>query len=62
MRLILPLTLTMLVSACVNASAICEGTRAERDALTDALLLDGGDASVVAGYNLISKLDAGCNE
>jgi hypothetical protein len=64
MRLTLLLMLTTLAGACVNVNqtAICEGTRAERDALADALLLDGGDASVIAGHDLISKLDAGCDD
>lgn len=52
----------MLASGCasVNQIAICDGTRQERDALADALLLDGGDVSLVAGQALIAKIDAGC--
>ncbi len=51
-----------LVTSCASVSqnAICDATIKDRDALTQALLLDGGDVSVVAGQNLIAKLDAGC--
>lgn len=58
----LAIILAMLASGCasVNQIAICDGTRQERDALADALLLDGGDVSLVAGQALIAKIDAGC--
>ncbi len=46
--------------ASVSQNAICDATVKDRDALTVALLEDGGDASLVAGQNLIAKLDAGC--
>ena len=61
--LLLTLTLGTLATGCAPASqvAICDGTAVERDALADALLEDGGDASVVAGERLIARLDAGCN-
>ena len=61
MRLII-LSLTLLISGCatVPQSAICAGTERERDALNVALLADGGPQSLVAGANLIAKLDAGC--
>ena len=44
----------------VNPAAICDATRGDRGALADALLIDGGDQSAVAGARLIGKLDAGC--
>lgn len=54
----------LLVSGCVtvNQTAICDGTRALRSAHTDALLVDGGDRSVVTGAALVAALDAGCAE
>ena len=56
------MTLMLLLSGCVSVSApaICKGTERPRDALTAALLADGGPQSTVAGANLIAKLDAGC--
>lgn len=62
MKQIIILTLTLLMSGCANvsATAICSGTVGDRDALTLALLEDGGPKSKTAGANLISKLDAGC--
>ena len=66
MRLPLILTLAALTSGCASVwpiaspNALCEGTVAERDELTVALLTDGGDQSVVAGERLIARLDAGC--
>lgn len=55
--------LPLLVAGCVTAtndSALCDGTRAARDAHTDALLADGGDQSLVTGAALLSRLDAAC--
>ena len=62
--LLLTLTLAGLATGCAPASqvALCEGTAADRDALADALLEDGGDTSVVAGERLIARLDAGCRQ
>ena len=58
----LGMILTLLLSGCASVSvpAICKGTEGPRDALTIALLADGGPQSTVAGANLIAKLDAGC--
>jgi hypothetical protein len=47
------------LSAC-SQPAICDGTAEARDALNAALLVDGGDQSVVAGAQLLSIMDAGC--
>lgn len=55
--------LTLLVSGCATAvsdHAICDGTESLRDAHTEALLSDGGDASVVSGVALIDALDRAC--
>lgn len=55
--------LTLLVSGCatvVSDQAICDGTQSLRDAHTEALLSDGGDASVVSGAALIDALDRAC--
>lgn len=57
--------LTTLVSGCAAVSspnAICDGTVALRDAHAEALLEDGGDASVQTGAALIAALDAGCDQ
>lgn len=64
MRLAL-LTLTMLGTACapavtINERAVCDALAALVDDHADALLQDGGDASVVTGANLIAAYDAGC--
>jgi hypothetical protein len=56
------LILPLLASGCVTASpvAVCDGTVEARDALADALLVDGGNQSVVAGARLLSVMDAAC--
>ena len=56
----------MLVSSCasvkVSEDGICQGTLKSRDNHTDALLIDGGDLSVVTGEILISSIDAACQD
>lgn len=65
MRLVLPMLMT-LVSACSTVSlgasseAGCNATAPFVDALADALLVDGGPQSLVAGENLIATIDAWC--
>lgn len=44
----------------VDDTANCDGTRERRQALAQALLIDGGPASKHAGATLIATLDAGC--
>jgi len=67
MRLVLPMLL-MLVSACSTVSlgasseAGCQATAPFADALADALLVDGGPQSLVAGENLIATIDAWCSD
>lgn len=62
MRPMISLTLILLVSGCATGSleAFCESTRKTADELKTALLQDGGDASVVAGANLLSEYDGAC--
>ena len=56
------MTLMLLGGGCLNANgaAICDGLRADVDALADALVIDGGDRSVTAGQVMISRFDRGC--
>jgi hypothetical protein len=58
------MTATMLLAGCVSVqtSAICDGTIASRDMLTEALLDDAGSRSQVAGAILIQQLDRGCQD
>ncbi len=48
--------------ATVQTSAICDATMQSRDALTLALLDDGGPKSMKAGARLIGQIDSGCAE
>lgn len=60
--------LTLLVSACATVqapssgkqAAVCDGLAAHTDALAEAVLVDGGDQSVVAADNLLRTYDAAC--
>lgn len=64
MKLALPTALLlMLVSGCVatvNDSAICDGSETLREAHREALLKDGGDASVISGAALLEALQSAC--
>jgi len=62
MKWIFPATLLTLASGCstVSGVAICDGSQAARDAHTEALLLDGGDESVMTGAYLLGLLDTAC--
>ena len=58
------LAFVLLLGACaplVSQPAVCKGTAADRDALTAALLADGGPESLMAGQVLIARLDAFCD-
>jgi hypothetical protein len=64
LRLLLAMTLLSCVSGCVsavNSNAICDGTFSARAKHAAALAIDGGDASVVTGANLIMMIDAACS-
>jgi hypothetical protein len=57
----------MLLTGCdfVNKSAmsdkgLCDGLSPKIDRLNDALLIDGGPQTIVAGEDVISGYDAGC--
>ena len=56
------LMLPALVAACatVNQNELCRSLAPRADALADALLIDGGEQSVVAGEYFIAGFDAGC--
>ena len=60
------LTLTSLAAGCslesptASDAALCAGTRTARADLAAALAASPDDAAVVAGANLIAKIDAGC--
>lgn len=66
LKFILATTLLWLATGCVretpaSGDAMCEGTRRARADLAAALVLDGGDGSVVAGDRLITLIDAACS-
>lgn len=46
----------------VSQPPICLGTINQRNALTDAVLTDGGKQSRIAANNLLRLLDAACNK
>ena len=52
-------------SACASTpgsdSAVCDGTRASRQALAAALVEDGGAQSQRAGLRLLDQMAAGCH-
>lgn len=58
------MTLPPLVAGCVSAppsgSAICDGLAGDIDKLAAALVVDGGDKSVLAGQHVVAKFDAAC--
>lgn len=61
MAMILPL----LVAGCsstltTSGDALCDGTETARADLARALLVDGGDQSVMSGQVLLSQMQAGC--
>ena len=64
-RLTLLMLPVALVSGCASVtptsdSALCDGTRQARADLAAALADDPNDRAVIAGADLIDKLDAGC--
>ena len=61
-KLSLPLTLLLLVTSCasVSQSELCQSLSPRVDAHAEALLVDGGDQSVITGEYLIAGFDAGC--
>ncbi len=67
MRL-MAMILTLPVAGCMSdprmtgpsAEVICVATAEDRKNHAAALAEDGGDASVVTGARLISRIDAGC--
>lgn len=65
MKLSLLMILPLLVAGCTNAPppsnrAICDGLTPWIDKHAAALVVDGGDKSVVTGQNLVAKFDAAC--
>ncbi len=65
MRLIFAAIPLLLATGCATApvadlEALCDATRADRAAHADALLADGGDASVSTGATLLARTDAAC--
>lgn len=45
----------------VSDRGLCDGLERPIDKLNNALLIDGGPQSIVAGDEVISGYDAGCN-
>ena len=58
------MTLTLLLSGCVsvNQAAICDGTKASRSELADALVAGAPDRVVFRGAVLIAQIDAACGD
>lgn len=55
--------LLMLLSGCgtvVSDSALCDATAQARDQAAAAVLIDGGEQSIIAVANLLQLLDKGC--
>jgi len=57
----------LLLTACgqgslheTNKAALCDGLSPKIDKLNDALLIDGGKATIIAGDDVIRGFDAGC--
>jgi hypothetical protein len=57
-------TLTLLLSGCVsvNQMAICDGTKASRSELADALIAGAPDRVILRGAVLIDQIDAACGD
>ena len=56
--------LTLLLSGCVGVSqvAICDGTKASRSELADALIDGAPDRVILSGAILIAQIDAACGD
>ena len=59
--IILPMLVTGCVSS-VNDAALCNATAQAPKTHAQALLVDGGDQSVVTGANMLDAFKSGCNE
>ena len=44
----------------ISDRGLCDGLAPKVDSLNDALLVDGGPRSIIAGEDVISGFDAGC--
>ena len=64
MTLLSLVTLTLLLSGCVsvNQTAICDGTKASRSNLADALVAGAPDRVILSGAILIAQIDATCGD
>lgn len=65
--LVVTVLLAMLLTGCglgrnlgVNEKGLCDGLSPKIDRLNDALLIDGGEQTILAGDDLILGFDAGC--
>lgn len=58
------MTLALLLSGCVSANqaAICDGTKASRSELADALVAGAPDRVILSGAILIAQIDAACGD
>ena len=56
--------LTLLLTGCVSVSqvAICDGTKASRSNLADALVSGAPDRVILSGAVLIAQIDAACGD
>ena len=56
--------LTLLLTGCVSVSqvAICDGTKASRSDLADALVAGAPDRVILSGAILIAQIDAACGD
>jgi hypothetical protein len=65
--LVVTALLAMLLTGCglgknlgVNEKGLCDGLAPKIDSLNDALLIDGGQQTILAGEDVITGYDAGC--
>jgi hypothetical protein len=64
LRAIIAYSLIAAIAGCVSANqaAICDGTKASRSELADALIAGAPDRVILRGAVLIAQIDAACGE
>ena len=64
LRAIIAYSLIAATAGCVNANqaAICDGTKASRSDLADALIAGAPDRVILRGAVLIAQIDAACQD
>ena len=64
LRAIIAYSLIAAIAGCVSVSqmAICDGTKASRSELADALVAGAPDRVILRGAVLIAQIDAACQD